>query len=243
MGQKINPIGFRVGVIRSWDSLWYADKHYQEWLHQDLKIRRYINKELKQAGISRIKIQRPGIDRITLTISTSKPGMIIGKRGAGIEELRKKLQSMTGKPVKVNVEEVSHADLDAKLVAESIAEALVRRVSFRRAMKQAASRCMKAGAKGIKVQCGGRLGGAEIARSERTFEGKVPLHTLRADIDYAVAEATTTYGQIGIKVWIYKGEILPYKTREEKELAGAGSPSSGSRGRSGGRSPRERGGR
>lgn len=209
MGQKISPIGLRVGINRTWDSLWFSEKHYSEWLHQDLKIRKYINKNLKQAGISRIIIKRPGIDRITLSIKTSKPGMVIGKRGAGIEELRQNLERLTGKPIKVNIEEVSHPDLDAKLLGESVAEAIERRVSFRRAIKQAAGRCMKAGAQGVKIQISGRLGGAEIARSERTFEGKVPLHTLRANIDYAPVEAGTTYGNIGIKVWIYKGDILP----------------------------------
>lgn len=215
MGQKINPIGLRVGINRTWDSLWYSDKHYTEWLHQDLKIRDFIEKKMRNAGISRIIIRRPGIDRITLTVRSSKPGIIIGKRGAGIEELRKQLERLTGKPLKINIEEVSHPELDAKLVGESISEALARRVSFRRAMKQAAGRAMKAGAKGIKVQCSGRLGGAEIARSERTFEGKVPLHTLRADIDYAISEAKTTYGRIGVKVWIYKGDIIPLKTKAE----------------------------
>lgn len=213
MGQKIHPIGLRLGINRTWDSLWYSDKHYVEWLHQDLRIRDFINKRLKSAGVSQIVIRRPGIDRITLSIRTSKPGIIIGKRGAGIEELRKELEVLTKKPVKINIEEISHPEVDAKLVAESIAEALERRVSFRRAMKQAAGRAMKSGAKGIKIQCGGRLAGAEIARSERTFEGKVPLHTLRAEIDYSTAEAGTTYGRIGIKVWIYKGDIMPIRGR------------------------------
>lgn len=217
MGQKINPIGLRVGINRTWDSLWFSEKHYAEWLHQDLKIRQYIEKTLKEAGISRIIIKRPGIDRIALTITTSKPGIIIGKRGAGIEELRKKLEAMTGKPVKVNIEEITHPDLDAKLLGESIAESIERRVAYRRVMKLAASRAMKAGAKGIKIQVSGRLAGAEIARSERTFEGKVPLHTLRADIDYAIVEAATTYGNIGIKVWVYKGDILPEKKKEVKK--------------------------
>jgi small subunit ribosomal protein S3 len=213
VGQKIHPIGLRLGINRTWDSLWYSDKHYVEWLHQDLRIRDFINKRLKSAGVSQIVIRRPGIDRITLSIRTSKPGIIIGKRGAGIEELRKELEVLTKKPVKINIEEISHPEVDAKLVAESIAEALERRVSFRRAMKQAAGRAMKSGAKGIKIQCGGRLAGAEIARSERTFEGKVPLHTLRAEIDYSTAEAGTTYGRIGIKVWIYKGDIMPIRGR------------------------------
>lgn len=217
MGQKVSPIGLRLGIIRTWDSLWFSEKHYTEWLHQDLQIRRYIDKNLKQAGISSVLIKRPGIDRINLTIKTSKPGIIIGKRGSEIESLRNKLEKLAGKPVKINIEEISHPDLDAKLLGESIAESLIRRVSFRRAMKQAVQRAMKAGAKGAKVQCSGRLGGAEIARSERTFEGKVPLHTLRANIDFAIVEARTTYGNIGIKVWIYKGDVLP----EEKIKAKA----------------------
>ncbi len=216
MGQKVNPIGLRLGIIRTWDSIWFSERHYQEWLHQDLQIRDFINKHQKNAGIARIKIQRPGIDRITVTIRTSRPGMIIGKKGAGIENLKRNLQALTGKPVKVNVEEVPHPELEAKLVAESIAEALQRRVSYRRAMKQAAQRTMKAGAKGIKIKCSGRLAGAEIARSERVFEGKVPLHTLRADIDYALAEALTTYGRIGVKVWIYKGDVMPRRGKGKR---------------------------
>ncbi len=215
MGQKIHPVGMRLGINRTWDSLWFSEKHYTEWLHQDLELRKYIDTRLKSAGISQVIIRRPGIDRITLNIRTAKPGMIIGKRGAGIEELKKSLEALTRKPIKINIEEIPHSEVDAKLVAESVAEALERRVSFRRAMKQAAGRAMKAGAKGIKIQCGGRLGGAEIARSERTFEGKVPLHTLRAEIDYSIAEAKTTYGRIGIKVWIYKGDILPQKKGEK----------------------------
>ena len=220
MGQKVNPIGFRLGIIRTWDSLWFSEKHYTEWLHQDLQIRRYLDKNLKQAGISNVLIKRPGIDRINLTIKTSKPGIIIGKRGSEIENLRKKLEKLAGKPIKINIEEISHPDLDAKLLGESIAESLIRRVSFRRAMKQAVQRAMKAGAKGAKVQCSGRLGGAEIARSERTFEGKVPLHTLRANIDFAIVEARTTYGNIGIKVWIYKGDVLPEEKKKAKVAKG-----------------------
>jgi len=216
VGQKVSPIGLRLGIIRDWDSRWFSEKHYVEWLHQDLAMRKYIAKNLKQAGISKIIIKRPGIDRITMTISTSKPGMVIGKRGSGIDDLRKKLEKIVKKPIKINIEEISYPDLDAKLLGESMAETLTRRMSFRRAMKQAVGRAMKAGAKGVKIQCSGRLGGAEIARSARTFEGKVPLHTLRANIDYAAVEAPTTYGNIGIKVWIYKGEILPEEKKVEK---------------------------
>lgn len=214
MGQKTHPIGIRLGINRTWDSLWYADKHYTEWLHQDLMIRKFIDTALENAGVSTITIRRPGIDRIDLTIRTSKPGIVIGKRGSGIEALRKDIEKLTGKPTKINIEEISNPDLDAKLVGESVAEALLRRVSYRRAIKQAAGRAMKAGARGVKVQVSGRLGGAEIARMERTFDGKVPLHTLRAEIDYAITEAKTTYGKIGIKVWIYKGDIIPGVERE-----------------------------
>ncbi|MFH0801482.1 MAG: 30S ribosomal protein S3 [bacterium] len=217
MGQKIHPIGLRVGIIRGWDSRWFQKKHYVEWLHEDIMIRNFIRKTMRNAGLSRIEIERA--DKVNVTIQTAKPGIVIGKRGAGIEDLRKKLIAMTGKEVKVNVQEVKQPELDARLVAENIVEQLEKRVAFRRAMKQALGRSMRAGAKGIKIQCGGRLGGAEIARSERTFEGKVPLHTLRADIDYAMVEAYTTYGRIGVKVWIYRGDILPAGKKEAAEAA------------------------
>lgn len=217
MGQKIHPIGLRIGIIRGWDSRWFQKKHYVEWLHEDIMIRNFIRKTMRSAGISRIEIERA--DKVNVTINTAKPGIVIGKRGAGIEDLRKRLIALTGKEVKVNVQEVKQPELDARLVAENIVEQLEKRVAFRRAMKQALGRSMRAGAKGIKIQCGGRLGGAEIARSERTFEGKVPLHTLRADIDYAMVEAYTTYGRIGVKVWIYRGDILPAGKKEVAEAA------------------------
>jgi len=207
MGQKIHPVGLRLKITRGWDSRWFQDKRYTEWLHEDFKIRKFIVKYLKNAGISKIEIERA--DRVDIIINTAKPGLVIGKKGSGIEELRKRLNNLIKKPVKVTVLEIKTPELDAALVADNIVEQLEKRVAFRRAMKQAVGRTMKAGAKGIKVQCSGRLAGAEIARSERTFEGKVPLHTLRADIDYAIKEAFTTYGQIGVKVWIYRGDILP----------------------------------
>lgn len=208
MGQKIHPIGLRLKITRGWDSRWFNDRRrYSEWLHEDIKIRKFVLNELKTASVSKVEIERA--DKIEIIIKTAKPGYVIGKKGAGIEKLRKDVSKLIGKPIKITVNEIKNAELDAALVAENIADQIVRRVAFRRAMKQALQRTMKAGALGIKVECSGRLGGAEIARSERVFEGKVPLHTLRADIDYATKEAFTTYGQIGIKVWIYRGDIRP----------------------------------
>ncbi len=209
MGQKVSPHGFRVGVIKDWDSKWYADKtNFADYLVEDQKIRELVKKKLYNAGISKIIIERKGDDELRVTLSAAKPGMVIGRDSEGINNLIKDLNKLTGKTVRVEVREIRRAELDAQLTAESIAEALEKRVSFRRAMKQAINRTMKAGAKGIKVLASGRLGGAEIARSEKYSEGNVPLHTLRADIDYAFAEADTTYGRIGIKVWINHGEIL-----------------------------------
>lgn len=212
MGQKINPVGLRVGIIRGWDSRWYQQKNYANWLHQDLKIRKYIMDTHRQEGITRVEIERA--NKIHVIINTAKPGTLIGKKGEKIEGLRKEVAKFVpGKDVKISVKEVKQHDLEATLVAENIADALVKRVTFRRAMKQATQRVMKAGAKGIRVQVSGRLGGAEIARSERAFMGKVPLHTLRADIDYALREANTAYGAIGVKVWIYRGDILPQRKK------------------------------
>lgn len=208
MGQKVNPHGLRVGIIKSWDSKWFAGKDFAKFLHEDVKLRSYIKTKLFAAGISRVEIERAG-GRVKITIHTGKPGMVIGRGGAGIEELRKNLKKMTESQVDVNIAEIKQQDLDATLVAESIAAQLEKRIAFRRAMKQAVGRTIKAGGKGIKVMVGGRLGGAEIARSESYREGSIPLHTLRADIDYGTAEAHTTYGRIGVKVWIYKGEVLP----------------------------------
>lgn len=216
MGQKINPIGFRIGVIRDWESKWYADKNYAEYLHEDIKIRKYIEDRLKDAAVSSIELERAA-NRINVTIKTAKPGMVIGKGGSEVEELRKALNDLTGKKVHVNIFEIKQADLDAKLVAENIARQLEGRISWRRAQKQTLQRAMRAGAKGIKTQCAGRLGGADMARTEDYSEGTVPLHTLRADIDYGTAEAATTYGRIGVKVWIYRGEVLPTKGTNTKE--------------------------
>lgn len=216
MGQKVNPIGLRVGIIRDWESKWYAEKDYADLLHEDLKIREYIEKRLKDASVSKIEIERAA-NRVNVTIHTAKPGMVIGKGGSEVEALRKALNELTNKRVHINIFEIKQADLDAKLVAENIARQLENRISFRRAMKQAIQRTMRAGAKGIKTEVSGRLGGADIARSEHYSEGTVPLHTLRADIDYGTAEADTTYGKLGIKVWIYRGEVLPTKGTKKEE--------------------------
>ncbi len=216
MGQKIHPHGLRLGIIKTWDAKWYAGKDFANNLHEDLKIRKFIKTKAFTAGVSKVVIERAA-NRVKVVIHTAKPGMIIGRGGAGIEELKKNLKTLTGKQVDINIAEVRQPDVDAQLVAENIAAQLERRIAFRRAMKQSIQRTMRMGAKGIKVMCGGRLGGAEIARSEAAREGSIPLHTLRADIDYGTAEAHTTYGLIGVKVWIYKGEILP----EAKKAAAA----------------------
>ncbi|KHF39021.1 MULTISPECIES: 30S ribosomal protein S3 [Halalkalibacter] len=216
MGQKVNPTGLRVGVIKDWESKWYADKDYADLLHEDIKIREYVEKRLKDASVSKVEIERAA-NRVNITISTAKPGMVIGKGGSEVEALRKALNSLTGKRVHINILEIKQADLDAKLVAENIARQLENRISFRRAMKQAIQRTMRSGAKGIKTQVSGRLGGADIARAEHYSEGTVPLHTLRADIDYGTAEADTTYGKLGIKIWIYRGEVLPTKGTKKEE--------------------------
>lgn len=208
MGQKVNPHGFRVGVIKDWDTRWYSNKKdFGKCLYEDYKLREHLKKKLFAAGISRIEIDRAA-RRLIITIHTAKPGMVIGRGGTGVDQLRKELVQMTGKDVVLNIVEIKKPDLDAQLVAENIAAQLERRISFRRAMKQCLGRTMKSGAKGIKTMCSGRLGGAEIARVEGYHEGSIPLQTLRADIDYGFAEACTTYGRIGVKVWIYKGEIL-----------------------------------
>ena len=215
MGQKVHPIGMRVGIIRDWDAKWYAEKEYAEFLHEDLRIRKFIATKLADAAVSTIEIERAA-NRVNISIHTSKPGMVIGKGGSEVENLRKELNKLTGKRVHINIVEIKKPDLDAKLVGEGIARQLENRVAFRRAQKQAIQRAMRAGAKGIKTQVSGRLNGADIARSEGYSEGTVPLHTLRADIDYAWEEADTTYGKLGVKVWIYRGEILPTKKNTEK---------------------------
>lgn len=209
MGQKVNPHGYRVGVIKDWSSKWFADKKdFADLLVEDNAIRKLVKKEVYLAGVSEIKIERAS-NKIKVTIETAKPGMVIGRQGAGVEVLRNKLEKLTDKQVIINVEEVKRPDLDAQLVAESIAASLERRVSFRRAMKQAIQRSMRAGAKGIKTSVSGRVGGADMARTEGYSEGTIPLQTLRADISYGFAEADTTYGKLGVKVWIYKGQVLP----------------------------------
>jgi small subunit ribosomal protein S3 len=216
VGQKVHPNGLRVGIIRDWESKWYAEKDYATLLHEDLKIRAYIEKRLVEASVSKVEIERAA-KRVNVTIHTAKPGMVIGKGGSEVEVLRKQLNDISGKRVHINIIEIKRADLDAKLVAESIARQLESRVSFRRAQKQAIQRTIRSGAKGIKTQVSGRLGGADIARAEHYSEGTVPLHTLRADIDYAHAEADTTYGKLGVKVWIYRGEVLPVKKKNSEE--------------------------
>lgn len=216
MGQKVNPHGLRVGIIKDWDSKWYADnKQFADYLVEDYKIREFVKKELFASGVSKIEIERAA-NRVKVSVNTAKPGMVIGKGGQGVEALRKKLEKLTKKNVIVNVEEIKIPELDAQLVAENIASQLERRVSFRRAMKQAIQRTMRSGAKGIKTAVSGRLGGADMARTEGYSEGTIPLQTLRADIDYGFAEADTTYGKIGVKVWLYKGEVLPTAKVEHK---------------------------
>ena len=210
MGQKVHPIGFRLGVIRSWDSKWYEEKNYAKWLHEDIKLREFVKEKLGQAGISRIEIERAA-NKVKINVHSARPGIVIGKRGAGIETIKKDLQSLTDNEVYLNVVEVRKAEIDAQLVAENIATQLERRIAFRRAMKKSVQTALKFGAKGIRVACSGRRGGAEMARYEWYREGRVPLHTLRADIDYGFAEAKTTYGKIGCKVWVCRGEVLPTK--------------------------------
>lgn len=220
MGQKVNPHGLRIGIIKDWDTKWYAnDKNFSEFLVEDYKIRKYIKKKLYASGISRIEIERAA-NKVKVNVNTAKPGLVIGKGGAGIEELRKELEKLTGKSILINITEIKNPETDAQLVAESIASQLEKRISFRRAMKQAMSRAMKLGVKGIKTAVSGRLGGAEIARTEHYHEGTIPLQTLRADINYGFAEADTTYGKIGVKVWIYKGEVLPAVKKDKKAEGG-----------------------
>lgn len=220
MGQKVNPVGLRIGIIRDWESKWYAGKDFGDLLLEDVKIREYLKEKLKDSAVSHIDIERAA-NRVNVTIHTAKPGMVIGKGGSEVEVIRNYISKLSnGKKIHINISEIKQADLDAILVAESIAQQLERRVSFRRALKQAIQRSMRAGAKGIKTSVSGRLGGAEIARTEGYSEGTVPLHTLRADIDYGTAEAHTTYGRIGVKVWIYRGEVLP--TAKKKAVTEGG---------------------
>ncbi len=215
MGQKVNPIGLRLGIVKTWDSRWYAEKMYSKFLQEDILLRRYIKGKLYHAGISKVEIERTG-NRAKIAIRAARPGIIIGQKGAEIEKLQREIQKMVQREISINIQEVRRTEVDAQLVAENVALQLERRVAFRRAMKKSVTASMKFGAQGIKIACSGRLGGAEIARREWYREGRVPLHTLRADIDYGFTEARTTYGAIGIKVWIYKGEVLPV-TRGRKE--------------------------
>ncbi len=219
MGQKVNPVGLRLGINRTWDSRWYADDKYGELLHEDIKLRAYLFDRLSQAGVSKIVIERPA-KKARVTIHSARPGVVIGKKGADIEKLRAEVARMTASDVHLNIVEIRKPELDARLVAENIAQQLVRRVAFRRAMKRAVQSAMRLGAQGIRINCGGRLGGAEIARMEWYREGRVPLHTLRADVDYGVATAITTYGTCGVKVWVYKGEIMAHDPMaQDKRMA------------------------
>ncbi len=218
MGQKVNPIGLRLGINRTWDSRWYADASYGDLLHQDLKLRKYLFERLSQAGISKVVVERPA-KMARITIHTARPGVVIGKKGQDIEKLRADIAKMTKSDVHLNIVEIRKPEIDAKLVAENIAQQLMRRVAFRRAMKRSVQSAMRLGAQGIRINCGGRLGGAEIARMEWYREGRVPLHTLRADIDYGVATANTTYGTCGVKVWVYKGEIMAHDPMAQDKRA------------------------
>lgn len=220
MGRKVNPVGFRLGGVHTWESNWYAERNYTEQLHEDLFIRELIHSDLTRAGISRILIERSA-NRIEISIYTSKPGIVIGKQGSNVDRLRQLLESQLGKRVHLKIEEIKEPELDARLVAESIAEQLQRRVSYRRAMKHAVGQAMRRGAEGVKIRLGGRLGGAEMSRAVVEMDGRVPLHTLRADIDFAVVHAPTTYGRIGVKVWIYRGDVLPEREQEILDQAEA----------------------
>lgn len=218
MGQKVHPKGFRLGIIRTWDSNWYANKDYSDLLHEDYKVRKTVKERFYTAGISKVEIGRTG-NRVRVTIHTAKPGIVIGRGGSEVEKLKVELSRMTGKNININIQEIKRPELDAQIVAENVAQQLEKRISFRRAMKQTVQRTMRVGALGMKIAISGRLGGAEIARTEWYAEGKVPLHTLRADIDYGFAEANTTYGKIGIKVWINRGEVAPEAKQRPKQKA------------------------
>lgn len=235
MGRKVHPIGFRLGYIKDWQSKWFAERDYTTQLHEDLALRRLIAQELQNAGVSRIEIERSA-NRVEVTVYTAKPGIVIGKRGTNVDKLKSDLERQTGKRIRLNIQEIHQPEIDAHLVAESIAEQINKRISYKRAMKQAIQRAMRLGAQGVKIRCSGRLGGAEMARVHVENDGRVPRHTLRADIDYAQVHAHTTYGRIGVKVWIYKGEVFPdqlAKARAE-QIANANSAASGGGGNSGG---------
>ncbi|HET9222681.1 MAG TPA: 30S ribosomal protein S3, partial [Roseiflexaceae bacterium] len=208
MGRKVHPIGFRLGYIKDWQSKWFADRNYVDQLHEDLQLRKTITAELANAGVARVEIERSA-NKIEVTVYTAKPGIVIGKRGAKVDDLKVGLEKRTGKKIKLNIQEIHQPELEAQLVAESIAEQINKRVSYKRAMKQAVQRAMRLGAQGVMIRCSGRLAGAEMARQATELDGRVPRHTLRADIDFATVHAHTTYGRIGVKVWIYKGEVFP----------------------------------
>ncbi len=227
MGQKVNPIALRLGIVRGWDSAWYGGNTFSDKLVEDHNIRKYVNARIPKGGISKVVIERT-LKRITLTVHTARPGVVIGKGGAEVDKIKEELKKLTGKDVQINIFEIKRPELDAKLVGESVAQQLQARISYRRAMKQAIASAMRVGAEGIKIKVSGRLGGAEMARSEQYKDGRIPLHTLRADIDYAVSEANTVYGKIGIKVWIFKGEI--YGKRDLSPNVGMGSAPGGPRG-------------
>ena len=218
MGRKVNPIGFRLGIVSDWESKWFAERNYTEQLHEDIKIRNLVMKELQRAGISKVELERSA-NKVDVSLYTSKPGIVIGKQGANVERIRQLLEREVGKKVHLKIEEIKVPEIDATLIGESIAEQIARRVSYRRAMKHAVQQAMRRGAKGVKIRLSGRLGGAEMSRSVVEMEGRVPLHTLRADIDFAVIHAHTTYGRIGVKVWIYKGDVLPEARRSDAALA------------------------
>jgi len=253
LGQKVHPVGFRIGVIRDWESKWYLDKGYAEGVRQDHAVRSWIHKNLAAAAVARVEIERQG-DTTRVTVHTAKPGILIGKGGKGIDDVRAAIEKLTKSKVHVNIQEIRHPDIDAQLVADSIAQQITKRIAYKRAMRQAVMRAMRLGVRGIRVACAGRLGGSEMARREHMRDGKIPLHTLRADIDYGFAEGPTTYGHIGIKVWIYKGDVLPGSSRPteaeivpRREALRADRGSRGDRGdrsgRPGGRSGPRSGGR
>ncbi len=218
MGRKVNPVGFRLGIVSDWESKWFAERNYTTQLHEDIKIRNILMRELQRAGISRVEIERSA-NKVDVALYTSKPGIVIGKQGANVERIRNLLEKEVGKKVHLKIEEIKVPEIDARLIAESIAEQIGRRVAYRRAMKHSVQQAMRRGAKGVKIRLGGRLGGAEMSRTVTEMDGRVPLHTLRADIDYGVVHAHTTYGRIGVKVWVYKGEVLPERRTEVTEAS------------------------
>jgi small subunit ribosomal protein S3 len=226
MGQKTNPIGLRLGINRTWDSRWFASKEYSQWLDEDIKIRKYIKQRLFKAGVAKVEIERSG-GKVTVNIFTARPGMVIGRKGAEVDLLRDELKHLSGKEVQINIKDVKKPELNAQLVGEHIAQQLTQRVAFRRAMKKTIASAMRMGALGIRVQCSGRLGGAEMSRREGYHEGRVPLHTLRADIDFARATAHTTFGCVGVKVWLYKGEVFPEEFRKQMARSGGSTPEGG----------------